>query len=321
MINLKLKFSTKTVLFSCLFVLASFSVLGIFEQIAFAQETTGDVWLGPTTQALTTFFNQVAASLPKIIAAVILIVIGWIVATIIGKVVEKIAVMSLKQVNKDEDENDSSDSLKQATSSKGSAKLIASAIKWFVFLFFIMAAVNALEFDQLTEALTNLWLWIPNLLAFILIIVIGMLLAKFVGKWVEKEIVEHGYGNPKYFVLVVQIVIYAIVFAIALTQLGIGQQVITILVSAYAWSIAGGIGAALAVGLGFALKEMLPAIVNSQSKKRSVLKIGQKVQIGEERGTVTAVELLHVILANDNNESIVIPTKDLSSKTIRVFGT
>ncbi len=321
MINLKLKFSTKTVLFSCLFVLASFSVLGIFEQIAFAQETTGDVWLGPTTQALTTFFNQVAASLPKIIAAVILIVIGWIVATIIGKVVEKIAVMSLKQVNKDEDENDSSDSLKQATSSKGSAKLIASAIKWFVFLFFIMAAVNALEFDQLTEALTNLWLWIPNLLAFILIIVIGMLLAKFVGKWVEKEIVEHGYGNPKYFVLVVQIVIYAIIFAIALTQLGIGQQVITILVSAYAWSIAGGIGAALAVGLGFALKEMLPAIVNSQSKKRSVLKIGQKVQIGEERGTVTAVELLHVILANDNNESIVIPTKDLSSKTIRVFGT
>ncbi len=321
MINLKLKFSTKTVLFSWLFVLASFSVLGIFEQIAFAQETTGDVWLGPTTQALTTFFNQVAASLPKIIAAVILIVIGWIVATIIGKVVEKIAVMSLKQVNKDEDENDSSDSLKQATSSKGSAKLIASAIKWFVFLFFIMAAVNALEFDQLTEALTNLWLWIPNLLAFILIIVIGMLLAKFVGKWVEKEIVEHGYGNPKYFVLVVQIVIYAIIFAIALTQLGIGQQVITILVSAYAWSIAGGIGAALAVGLGFALKEMLPAIVNSQSKKRSVLKIGQKVQIGEERGTVTAVELLHVILANDNNESIVIPTKDLSSKTIRVFGT
>ncbi len=321
MINLKLKFSTKTVLFSCLFVLASFSVLGIFEQIAFAQETTGDVWLGPTTQALTTFFNQVAASLPKIIAAVILIVIGWIVATIIGKVVEKIAVMSLKQVNKDEDENDSSDSLKQATSSKGSAKLIASAIKWFVFLFFIMAAVNALEFDQLTEALTNLWLWIPNLLAFILIIVIGMLLAKFVGKWVEKEIVEHGYGNPKYFVLVVQIVIYAIIFAIALTQLGIGQQVITILVSAYAWSIAGGIGAALAVGLGFALKEMLPAIVNSQSKKRSVLKIGQKVQIGEERGTVTAVELLHIILANENNESIVIPTKDLSSKTIRVFGT
>ena len=110
------------------------------------------------------------------------------------------------------------------------------------------------------------------------------------------------------------------VFAIALTQLGVGQEVISILVSAYAWSIAGGIGAALAVGLGFALKEIFPGIINAQSKKRSVLKIGQKVQIGEDKGTVTAVELLHVILANENNESIIIPTKDLSSKTIRIIG-
>ena len=227
--------------------------------------------------------------------------------------------MTLKAMNKDEDES-STDGLAKVTSSKGSANLISTVIKWFVFLFFVMAAVNALEFEQLTVAMTNLWLWVPNLLAFVLIVILGMLLAKFVGKWVEHEIKEHDYGNPKYFVLAVQVIIYAIIFAIALTQLGVGQEVISILVSAYAWSIAGGIGAALAVGLGFALKEIFPGIINAQSKKRSVLKIGQKVQIGEDKGTVTAVELLHVILANENNESIIIPTKDLSSKTIRIIG-
>ncbi len=301
-------------------LMVSFSLSGVFDNSAFAQENQGDVLLGPTTQALGTFFNTAAAAIPKIIAALILIVIGWIVAWIIGKVIAKVAGLALKAVNKDEDENDNGDTLKQATSSKSLAKLIATAVKWFVFLFFVMAAVNALEFEQLTEALTNLWLWIPNLLAFILIVVVGMLLAKFVGKWVENEVKENDYGNPKYYVLAAQVIIYAIAFAIALTQLGIGQDVISILVSAYAWSIAGGIGAALAVGLGFALKEMLPAIVNSQSKKRSILKVGQKVQIGDERGTVTAVEPLHIILANENNESIVIPAKELSNQTIRVFG-
>ncbi|MDH3277663.1 MAG: mechanosensitive ion channel [Nitrosopumilus sp.] len=296
-----------------------FTVNGIFDQIAFAQDSSSEIWLGPTTNALTTFFSQVAESLPKIIAAIILLVIGWIVATIISKVIQKVATLALKTINKDEDEN-SNDSLSQVTSSKGSANLISTVIKWFVFLFFVMAAVNALEFEQLTVAMTNLWLWIPNLLAFVLIVILGMLLAKFVGKWVEHEINEHNYGNPKYFVLAVQVIIYAIIFAIALTQLGVGQSVITILVSAYAWSIAGGIGAAIAVGLGFALKEVFPAIINSQSKKRTVLKVGQKVLIGEELGTVTAVELLHIILTNEKNESIVIPTKDLSNKTIRVFG-
>lgn len=292
---------------------------GIFDKVAFAQESSSDIWLGPTINALSTFFSQVAESLPKIIAAIILLIIGWIVGTIIAKVIRKVATMALKTINKDEDEN-STDGLSQVTSSKGSANLISTVIKWFVFLFFVMAAVNALEFQQLTVAMTNLWLWIPNLLAFVLIVIVGLLLAKFVGKWVEKEIIEHDYGNPKYFVLAVQIVIYAIIFSIALTQLGIGQQVISILVSAYAWSIAGGIGAALAIGLGFALKEIIPGMISSQSKKRSILKIGQKVQIGEDTGTVTAVELLHIILTNENNESLVIPTKDLSNKVIRLLG-
>ena len=155
---------------------------GIFDQIAFAQESSENIWIGPTTNALSSFFSQVAESLPKIIAAVILLVIGWIIATIIAKVIRKVAEIALKTINKDEDEN-SNDSLSQMTSSKGSAKLISTVIKWFVFLFFVMAAVNALEFEQLTVAMTNLWLWIPNLLAFVLIILLGMLLAKFVGKW------------------------------------------------------------------------------------------------------------------------------------------
>jgi small-conductance mechanosensitive channel len=44
------------------------------------------------------------------------------------------------------------------------------------------------------------------------------------------------------------------------------------------------------------------------------------VQIGEVKGTVIALELLHIILANEKNESIVIPTKELSTQSIRIFG-
>jgi len=320
MLKNRSNFTRETILTIFTLFVFSFTFNGIFEQVAFAQESSDDSLLGPTTNLLTSFFTQVGESIPKIIGAVILLVIGWIVATIIGKVITKFASVILKQINKDEDENDA-DELKQATSSKSSAKLIGSTLKWFVFLFFLIAAVNALEFDQLSVAMTNLVLWIPNLIAFILLMILGMILANFAGKWIEKEFAENEYGDSKYFVLIVKAIIYAIVVAIAVTQLGVGKEVISILVSAFSWSIAAGIGAALAIGLGFALKEMIPGIINSQSKKRSVLKIGQKVQIGEDKGTITAVELFHIILANENNESIVIPTQALSSKTIRILGT
>ena len=131
-----------------------------------------------------------------------------------------------------------------------------------------------------------------------------MIIANFIGKWLDQELIKQEYGGSKYVTTGVKVIIYAVIFAIALTQLGVGETIIPILVAAFSWSIAAGIGAAIAIGLGFTFKDMFPAIINSASKQRSILKVGQKVKIGEDKGTITAVDLLHIILANENNESI-----------------
>ena len=143
-----------------------------------------------------------------------------------------------------------------------------------------------------------------------------MIIANFIGKWLDQELIKNEFGGSRYVKVGVKVVIYAIIFAIALTQLGIGDTIIPILISAFAWSIAIGVGAAIAVGLGFALKEILPGAINTASKQRSVLKVGQKVRIGEVSGTITAVELLHIIIANENNESVIVPTKELNDTHI-----
>ena len=290
----------------------------ILEQNAFAQENSADFLYEPAIDALTAFATGVAESAPKIIAAVILLIIGLIAGKVIGKVVAKASIKLLQKVHKDDDTGN--DVVSQTTSSEDSSKLIASSVRWFVYLFFIIAAINALEFEQLSLALTDLWLWVPNLLAFILIIVIGLIIVNFIGKWVSQELIKKEYGGSKYVVTGVKVVIYAVIFAIALTQLGIGEEIIPILVAAFSWSIAAGIGAAIAIGLGFALKDIIPGAINIASKQRSILKVGQKVQIGQEIGTVTAAEMLHVIIANERNESIIIPTKELSTQSIRIFG-
>jgi len=302
-------------------LLALFSVLlsasAILDQTAFAQSNSVEFLYEPGIEALTAFATGVAESAPKIIAAVILLIIGLIAGKVIGKVVEKSASKILQKVTK---KNDSDDVVTQTTSSRDSSKLIAASVRWFVYLFFIIAAINALEFEQLSTALTDLWLWVPNLLAFILIIVVGLIIANFIGKWLDQELIKKEFGGSKYVITGVKAVIYAVIFAIALTQLGIGDTIIPILVSAFAWSIAIGVGAAIAIGLGFALKDILPAAINTAAKRRSVLKIGQKVRIGEVSGTITAVELLHIIIATQNNESIIIPTKELDNAQITIIG-
>ena len=306
---------------SSLTVLSLFVVFlssSVLDQAAFAQEDSIEFLYEPGIEALTAFATGVAESAPKIIAAVILLIIGLVAGKVIGRVVEKSASKLLQKVIKN---NDSDDNIvTQSTSSQSSSKLVAGSIRWFVYLFFIIAAINALEFEQLSTALTDLWLWVPNLLAFILIVVVGVVIANFISKWLDQELIRKEFGSSKYALMGVKVIIYAIIFAVALTQLGIGDTIIPILVSAFAWSIAIGIGAAIAIGLGFALKEIIPSVISTAARQRSVLKVGQKIRIGKHTGTLTAVEVLHVIIATENNESVIIPTKEIDNSSITIIG-
>lgn len=301
----------KTVLFSLVFSLFISS-----SHMAFAQQDVLEGIYSPTSDALNAFAINVADSVPKIIAAVVLLIIGFVAGKIVGRVVTKVTKNILQKTRQ---QNHGSEILEGVPDKFDSVRLISATIRWFVYLFFIVAAVNAMQFEQLTTALTNLWLWVPNLLAFVLIIVIGSIVVNFVTKWVEHELLDHHIGSPKFITTAIKAVIYGMVFAVGFTQLGIGESIIPILVSAFSWSIAIAIGAAVAVGLGFALKDIIPISIISASNQRSILKVGQKVRIGEITGTITASQLFHVIITNDKNESMVIPTKELVTKPITIL--
>jgi len=299
-----------------LIAVLSLSLILISFNSAFAQESFLEGIYVPTTDALKEFAVSVAGSAPKIIASVILLIIGFIAGKVVGKVTTK-AVTNILQ--KTSQKNQDLHLAEEVYGKFNSVKLISATIRWFVYLFFIVAAVNALQFEQLSSALTSLWLWVPNLLAFVLIVVIGSIVVNFVSKWIEHQLLDHHIASPRIIISVIKAVIYGIVFAIAFTQLGVGQSIIPILVSAFSWSIAIAIGASIAIGLGFALKDLIPASIMGASNQRSILKVGQKVKIGEITGTVTASHLLHVIVTNDRNESIVIPTKTMMNQTITIF--
>ncbi|MDE1862969.1 MAG: mechanosensitive ion channel [Thaumarchaeota archaeon] len=287
-------------------------------QPAFAQTPNpADKFYAPETAAVTSFASTVAGAAPKIIAAGILLAIGLAAGKVVGRVVEKTARKIMQKANV---ENIPEVHLvEEAVGKFDSVRLIAATIKWFVYLFFVVAAINALQLQQLTSAMTSLWLWIPNLLAFVLIVLIGSIIANYVIKWVNHELMVRHYGGTRYVGVGVKTVIYSIVFAVGLTQIGIGQSVIPTLVSAFSWSIAVAVGAALAIGLGFTLKDVLPSAIAGASAQKSVFKVGQRIRVGEVSGTITAVELLHIIVANEKNESTVIPTKELMNKQVTIL--
>jgi hypothetical protein len=208
----------------------------------------------------------------------------------------------------------------QAVSRSGwsMSRIISTAARWFIYIFFITAAVNALQFTQLSQALQSIWLWIPNLIAFIIIIIIGSIIADFVGNWAQRELPARGVPGGKIIGLGAKAILYAIVFVTAITQLQIGAGILNMVIAALVWGIAGAIAIGVGVGLAYALKDLLPSLMYGMTNVRSILKPGQKVNFGGRVGTIKQAGAFHVILEDDKGVTVIVPTKHIAEKEIQI---
>jgi Mechanosensitive ion channel, conserved TM helix/Mechanosensitive ion channel, beta-domain len=288
-------------------------IVALFAASTMLQQAAAQSIIEPITNALNQFVTTIAQAAPKIVAALILLGIGLLVGRIIGWVVKKVA----QKMNLDRYWSRTGIGESVTRAGWNLTRIISVAARWFVYLFFISAAVNVLEFTQLSQAINDVWLWIPNVVAFIIILVIGALIADFVGRWMQRELPTRGVVGGKAIALVATGILYAIVLVVATTQLQIGEAILNSVISALIWGMAAAIAIGVGVGLAYGLREAFPAMIRGTTQIQPTLKQGQRVTIGGvTTGTVQEAGSFSVILKNDQGKTIVIPTKNILDKEI-----
>jgi hypothetical protein len=276
------------------------------------QQLSLETFTAPITNSLGEFASGIAEAAPKIVAALILLGIGLVVGRAIGWVVKKVA-QKMKV-----DNYWSKTGIGESVSRAGwnLTRILTVAARWFVYLFFISAAVNVLEFQQLSEAINSVWLWIPNVVAFIAILIVGSVIADFVGRWMQRELPARGMVGGKALALGATGVLYAIVLVVATTQLQIGEAILNSVISAMVWGLAAAVAIGLGVGLAYALREAIPAMMRGGNLIQPTLKSGQKVTLNGRTGTVEEAGSFSIILKDDEGRTIVIPTKNVIDKEV-----
>ncbi|HEY9289461.1 MAG TPA: hypothetical protein VIT43_15710 [Candidatus Dormibacteraeota bacterium] len=195
--------------------------------------------------------------IPKLIGALLLLLIGWWIAKALAGLVVRLlerlgfgtAVMRTGMFGW----LGSSDGATAAGGATAAARpsrpvwLIGEIVKWFVFLIFVELAVEALGLAQVADLLHRVILWLPNLVVALLVLFLGALLAQFVGRLVRGTATSGNVGNAGFLGRLVEYGIIALAAVVALNQLGIATVFVDIL-------FAGVVGAlALAAGLAFGL--------------------------------------------------------------------
>lgn len=290
----------------------SIDIAGIILLLTAFQAAGADQVGNSVIDALNEFGAQIINALPNIVAALILLGIGYLVGRVAGIVIRKVS----SKLNLDEYWTKTGIGQTTASSGWNVSRLLSTAVKWFIYLFFIAAAVNVLQFQQVSEAINQVWLWIPNVIAFIVILVVGSLIVDFVGRWLQRELPRRGMVAGKTIGLAATGVLYAIVLTVAVTQLGIGEAVLTSVITALVWGIAAALAIGIGVGLAYGLKDAVPSMIRGSTIIQPAIKKGQLISVDGIVGTVEEVGTFSIILKDKQDRTIVIPTNTLEDKRI-----
>jgi hypothetical protein len=202
----------------------------------------GDALMTSLAGAMALFFTAI----PRVLGFIIIIVIGWLVASLLQK-----GVQGLLHAVKFE-------ALAQRAGFAGfvqkmgiktdSSGFLALVIGWFVRLIVLVVAFDALGLPAVSDVLRQLLLWLPNLVVGLVVLVIGGLLANAASSLVRGATAEAGFDNPDRLAKVAAVAVWAFAIVIAVNQLGIAATLVNTLFMGVVGAVS--LAVALAVGLG-----------------------------------------------------------------------
>ncbi|GHO87260.1 mechanosensitive ion channel family protein [Dictyobacter formicarum] len=195
--------------------------------------------------SLATALAMVFAFIPKLVGFLVILLVGWIVASLLAKGL----TLLLRRVGFDRlsDRIGFTRFEQQMNLRMDPASLLGRVLFWFVFLIFLVPAFNALELTAVSVLIGQIVGYIPNVFVAIIVLFLGTLLATFVADLVRGASASARMANPNVLANIARYAILGFSALIALEQLQIAPTLITTLFTAVVGSIA------LACGLAFGL--------------------------------------------------------------------
>ena len=191
------------------------------------------------------FATKITVFLPKLIGAIIIFVVGLIIAKLVKMGIVKL--LRLVRFDSAADKTGVKGFLDKGNIIKTPSEIIGSLTYWFIMILALIASMDALGLPIVSDILNDIFLYIPNVVAAIIVLILGILFGNLLSAVVRTAASNAGLTTAEG---LGKTALYAIVVfsgAIALIQLGIGEEIVT-----SAFGLAFG-ALALAFGLAFGL--------------------------------------------------------------------
>lgn len=223
-------------------------------------QTWGEVF----SQSLIGLWYGFISFIPGLLGAIIIFIIGWLVATVLGKAISQL--MSAIKVDKIFESAGANDFMTRAGLKLNVSGFIGGLVKWFIIIVFLMASLQIIGLTQVNDFLREAVLYyLPKVVIAALVLVIATVLADAVKKYVKATAQSAKIRSANMLGSISLYAIWIFAFIIALSELGIATAFMQILFT--------GLIAALAIALGLAF-----GLGGRDAASRAIEKVSREIK-------------------------------------------
>ncbi|WP_313085057.1 mechanosensitive ion channel family protein [Pseudomonas sp.] len=270
-----------------------------------------DPWSQSFLGAMSALWAPVAAFIPRLFGALLVVAIGFVVAklldTLVSKVLAKVGLDRLvggTGVTK---------LLGRAGIRLPVSALLGNIIYWFVLLIFLVSAAESLGLARVSATLDMLALYVPKVFGAGLILLVGILLAQLVNGLVRGAAEGVGLEYASGLGRIAQGLVIVIIISVSIGQLEVKTELLNYVIAIALISV--GLAVALALGLG---SRGLVSQILAGIYVRELYEVGQRVRLGDLdiEGAIEEIGTAKTLLLTDHGELVSIANSVLLEQAV-----
>ena len=193
------------------------------------------------SNTLVNALNSIIAFIPSLIAGLIILLVGWIIAALLKTAVQKI--LQIIHIRRFMERM----GIEKESTQDTWITVIAQVVFWGILIFFLIPAFEAWSIPQVNVVLNQLLLYLPSVIAAVVIGFLGFVFSNLLADIVMGAARGYGKGVAGILSGIARYAILIFTGLIVLDELGIAQTLIQIFMTGIMFALA------LAVGLAFGL--------------------------------------------------------------------
>jgi len=254
-------------------------------------------------------YNDIASFLPDVVNGLIVLLVGYLIARIVGWLVR--LVLTKAGLDDLAERRGIVGGLRGLGIGLAPSRLIAQTVFGLLFLSFAITAVRLMRLETVADLLERLLDFLPNVIAAVMVFLLGSMVARLAGNWVSLIAAAGGLGYARQLGSLVQYVVGLFVMVLALGVLGIQ---VGLLITAITIMI-GAFGLAIGLALGLGARTIVYHILAGYYVRQRY-QPGQTITLGRMSGEVSGTGSVNTVVTTDEGTTIV-PNGVLLEATVR----